>query len=207
MAVPASFALEISLMEFQACRSRSGNSYVLVWWQVVEVSHRNFGGTCSVWIQRVSWASEISHLVGWWSGCEHLDNGYHTYPQADALCHDRLIRSVHVWRSGPQANHVALSPPAIRHQLLTEGIWGHCIHGLHGPLIGRPADGTFHTSKAKVYPAGLNTVIGTEMFNFAMHFLDCCADPVLPEVLLPYLEQSFMDHNTIQPDYHGGGIM
>ena len=75
--------------------------------------------------------------------------------------------------------------------------------GTHGPLIGRQADG--QTSKAKVYPVGLNTRIGTEMFSFAVNFLDGCKEQVLPEVFFPDLEQSFMDHNALQPDYHGVG--
>ena len=59
--------------------------------------------------------------------------------------------------------------PEVRHRLLLQGDWGRCHHppGHHGPLISRQSHGTFHTGKAKIYPEGMNDIIGTAMFRFA----------------------------------------
>ena len=77
--------------------------------------------------------------------------------------------------------------PAICHMLLRKGLWGRCVHATatHGPLIGKQEDGAFQTSKAKIYPIGLNTIISLEMFRFALHFVDSGTETELPEVFLP----------------------
>ena len=75
--------------------------------------------------------------------------------------------------------------------------------GTHGPLIGKQEDGSFQTSKAKIYPIGLNTIISLEMFRFALRFVDSGTETELPEVFLPYHADGFVDRTTVQPDYHG----
>ena len=95
--------------------------------------------------------------------------------------------------------------PEVRHRLLLQGDWGRCNHepGRHGPLIGRQQDGTFQTSKAKIYPEGLNDIIGTAMFRFALQHDSNAVESTLPQDFFPYLEQSFQAHDTVQPDFHG----
>ena len=96
--------------------------------------------------------------------------------------------------------------PDVRHELLLKGIWGRCSHAPddHGPLIGRQSDSSFNTAKAKKYPVGMNEVIWRgNMFRFAVQFADTEPADSLPAEVNPYLEQSFQDHCTVQPDFHG----
>lgn len=96
--------------------------------------------------------------------------------------------------------------PAVRDVLLKRGNFGRCNHphGEHTALIGREADGTFHTAKAKVYPYGLNKVLGDALFNAAMQWAQQEVQDTLPPEFTPYMEQSCHDGDVIQPDYHGG---
>jgi hypothetical protein len=71
-------------------------------------------------------------------------------------------------------------------------------------LIGRETDGTFHTAKAKVYPYGLNKILGEALFNAAMQWSHLEVADTLPPDFHPYLEQSCHDAGVVQPDYHGG---
>lgn len=59
--------------------------------------------------------------------------------------------------------------PEVRLTLLQKGRAGRCSHlpNAHEALIGKQSDGSFQTAKAKVYPAGLNEVLGNAMFSFA----------------------------------------
>ena len=95
--------------------------------------------------------------------------------------------------------------PEVRDQLLMKGDWGRCNHapGTHGPLIGRQEDGTFHTAKAKIYPAGLNYTIGTAMFQFALRMATDSVAAQLPDEFEAFLEQCFHESTTVQPDFHG----
>ena len=96
--------------------------------------------------------------------------------------------------------------PRVRDRLLCRGNYGRCHHpkGAHVALIGRQEDGSFHTAKAKVYPFGLNKILGEEMFRSAMQWHHLNVAETLPEEFTPYLEQSSHDPSVIQPDYHGG---
>ena len=96
--------------------------------------------------------------------------------------------------------------PRVRDLLLGRGCYGRCHHppGSHVALIGRETDGTFHTAKAKVYPYGLNKILGEALFKAAMQWSDLDVVDTLPEDFLPYLEQSCHDAGVVQPDYHGG---
>ena len=99
-----------------------------------------------------------------------------------------------------------LRMPEVRDQLMLRGIYGRCNHpaGAHAALIGREQDGTFNTAKAKVYPYGLNRLLGTAMFRAAAKLAGYCSTTELPEELEPYLEQSHQEQGVVQPDYHGG---
>ena len=96
--------------------------------------------------------------------------------------------------------------PRVRDKLLGRGRSGRCNHqpGAHVALIGREEDGTFHTAKAKVYPYGLNKILGEALFDAAVQWqhLDIATD--LPKEFTPYLEQSCHAPEVVQPDYHGG---
>lgn len=96
--------------------------------------------------------------------------------------------------------------PRVRDLLLGRGCYGRCHHppGSHVALIGRETDGTFHTAKAKVYPYGLNKILGEALFNAAMQWSHLEVADTLPPDFHPYLEQSCHDAGVVQPDYHGG---
>ena len=95
--------------------------------------------------------------------------------------------------------------PTIRHALLRKGRYGRCDHATkaHDILIGKQDNGKYQTSKAKVYPAGLNQVIGQAMFSFAASLATDAIDTQLPAEFEPFLEQSFENIDIIQPDFHG----
>eukprot|EP00435_Cladocopium_sp_Y103_P046244 s495_g13.t1 len=95
--------------------------------------------------------------------------------------------------------------PRVRSDLLLMGDQGRCPHlpGEHAALIGRQEDGSFCTAKAKVYPPGLNLVLGRAMFAFAQSIAAPTQATELPSVFQPYTEQAFADDSTVQPDYHG----
>ena len=85
------------------------------------------------------------------------------------------------------------------------GRMGRCDHaaGAHRALIGKQEDGTFHTARAKIYPARMNEIIGVAMHDFAQDLAHEEVDTALPDELAVYTEQQFMDKTTVQPDYHG----
>lgn len=82
---------------------------------------------------------------------------------------------------------------------------GRCSHaaGTHQALIGRKEDNTFQTSRAKIYPAGLNKVLGTAMYRFAASLATSGCDKELPDVFAELVEQQVFCEDVIQPDYHG----
>lgn len=96
--------------------------------------------------------------------------------------------------------------PEVRDQLLQRGNGGRCNHpaGTHVALIGRENDGSFHTAKAKVYPYGLNQILGCALFRAAAKLADHSTQVTLPQELEPYLEQCHQEAAVVQPDYHGG---
>ena len=98
--------------------------------------------------------------------------------------------------------------PRVRERLLSSGEWGRCSHGpkAHGALIGRQHDGTFNTAKAKVYPPGLNRILGEEMYRFAVTLTAPATDAEIPAVFAEFQQRQIFDANTVQPDYHGGTV-
>ena len=95
--------------------------------------------------------------------------------------------------------------PEVRHSLLQKGRVGRCNHlpNAHEALIGKQSDGSYQTAKAKVYPPGLNRVLGQAMFSFAAKLSTGTEDRQLPTEFHPFLQQTFEEHTVIQPDYHG----
>ena len=96
----------------------------------------------------------------------------------------------------------------VRTALLQQGDFGRCHHqhGTHDALIGKQADGSFNTAKAKIYPPGLNAILGSAMHSFAEKLVANGNNTEWPKAFAPYLEQQFLDHDVIQPDNHGGGL-
>ena len=99
-----------------------------------------------------------------------------TSSNCNAFC--RELRSMFLWRGGSQA------------KLLQMGDWGRCHHppNTHVALIGRQEDGSFFTARAKVYPAGLNMILGQAMYTFASRLAASAAVETLPDAFEPYLE-------------------
>ena len=94
--------------------------------------------------------------------------------------------------------------PEVRHNLLLKGQWGRCNHApdVHGPLIGKQADGSFNTAKAKIYPVALNRVLADAMFRFVLEFMDCNITHELPGDFQAYQADGFVERATVQPDYY-----
>ena len=99
-----------------------------------------------------------------------------------------------------------LRMPWVRENLLSRGLGGRCPHGkgAHRGLIGRLSPSSFQTSRAKVYPPGLNKTLvgGVLQFISEMEWDGCSADS-LPEEYRPMVAEVFVDRATVQPDYHG----
>eukprot|EP00435_Cladocopium_sp_Y103_P043513 s216_g12.t1 len=95
--------------------------------------------------------------------------------------------------------------PQVRSELLQLGDFGRCphVHGEHEALIGRQQDGSFQTSKAKIYPHGLNLILGRAMFHFAHKLAGEQVESRLPEIFEPYTVQQFAESGIVQPDFHG----
>ena len=92
-----------------------------------------------------------------------------------------------------------------RQDFLSLGWSGRCHHapGTHQALIGKQADGSFQTAKAKIYPEMMNYILGAAMHAFAADMANPDVVTALPGDFHPYLEQQFMDHTVVQKDYHG----
>ena len=84
------------------------------------------------------------------------------------------------------------------------GLMGRCSHppGTHDPLIGKQNNGEYNTAKAKIYPPGLNAVLGEELCHFAASLGTEGRDTTLPSVFAPLLSQQQFDNLTVQPDFH-----
>ena len=95
--------------------------------------------------------------------------------------------------------------PKARQDFLSLGWSGRCHHapGTHQALIGKQADGSFQTAKAKIYPEMMNYILGAAMHAFAADMANPAVVTTLPNDFHPYLEQQFMDHTVVQKDYHG----
>ena len=78
--------------------------------------------------------------------------------------------------------------------------------GAHTALIGRQQDGSFHTAKAKVYPPGLNRILGDEMYRFDRSLVAAGTAQRLPAVFDTFEQMQIFDSATVQPDFHGSDV-
>ena len=172
-----------------------------------EVPARCVGGTSHDGHERISRASSVSNLVHSRIPCQHLGDRSAHPTEKPGLLFSRELRSVHGRCVGKKPTTLLLLRlPRVRDILLRRGCSGRCNHppGSHVALIGRELDGTFHTAKAKVYPYGLNKILGEALFQAATQWSDLDVAQSLPDDFTPYLEQSCHDAAVVQPDYHGG---
>ena len=99
-----------------------------------------------------------------------------------------------------------LRMPWVRESLLSKGRGGRCPHGkgAHSGLIGRQSPTSFHTSRAKVYPPGLNRLLADGVLQFVSTFdEDHCSLNSLPDEYKDLIGHAFVASSTVQPDYHG----
>ena len=95
---------------------------------------------------------------------------------------------------------------AFRHAILNTGLGGRCNHSklAHEQLQGRDEHGVFRTAVGKIYPVGLNQMLGRAVCRFAHQtFGDRLLHNELPNDLQCFRQQIFEDQCTVQPDYHG----
>ena len=86
---------------------------------------------------------------------------------------------------------------------LTRGNRGRCSHiSGHQPLRGIQCNGTFHTAKAKIYPAAMNKAIATAVSRFLTERQLKSNWSRLPEDLQELNCTDLTDEAIIQPDYH-----
>ena len=95
--------------------------------------------------------------------------------------------------------------PRVRARILQLGEMCRCPHGpqAHQALIGRQPDGSFHTSRAKVYPKGLNVILGEELYRFATQLGASHVQNSMPEAFATLAGEQLFCESLIQPDYHG----
>ena len=95
--------------------------------------------------------------------------------------------------------------PSVRCQLLARGEMGRCNHGrgAHEALIGKRADGSYNTARAKVYPTGLNELLGCAMYHFAASMITSEIEHTLPDVFRSLADEQVFGRDEIQPDFHG----
>ena len=99
-----------------------------------------------------------------------------------------------------------LRMPWVRECLLSRGCGGRCPHGkgAHKSLIGLITPSSFHTSRAKVYPPGLNRLLADGILQYISNFDDDhCSQHSLPEDFTDLIGHAFVEKSTVQPDYHG----
>ena len=96
--------------------------------------------------------------------------------------------------------------PWVREHLLSRGRGGRCPHGrnAHQGLIGRLSPTSFQTSRAKIYPHGLNQALVDGVLQYvALMDSDHLSTNSLPEDFIPLVESTFVDLAFVQPDFHG----
>ena len=96
--------------------------------------------------------------------------------------------------------------PWVRETLLSKGLGGRCPHGkgAHRGLIGRMSPTAFHTSRAKIYPPGLNKTLVGGVLQFVSEVdVDHCSENSLPDEYSALVADVFVDSAHVQPDYHG----
>ena len=168
-----------------------------------------FGGApdaCSrTWIMRVPGTPSISSLA-YATEALHLSG---------PLMQCVSLRDWHVSKFAPSINAYtglcATKPTTLmllrlstfRDITLTRGNRGRCSHiSGHQPLRGIQCNGTFHTAKAKIYPAAMNKAIATAVSRFLTERQLKSNWSRLPEDLQELNCTDLTDEAIIQPDYH-----
>lgn len=93
-----------------------------------------------------------------------------------------------------------------RQAVLRKGFGGRCNHSqmAHEQLQGRNSAGEFRTAVGKIYPVGLNQLLGRAVCRFAREtFSGELLHRELPESFFCFRHQIFEDQGAVQPDYHG----
>lgn len=90
-----------------------------------------------------------------------------------------------------------------RKHVLRLGNTGRCNppKGSHDGLAGRDDDGSFKTSRCKVYPAEMNRTLAQSIVQFAQRFFaGCTVATELPVPLRPYQDAAFAQPDLVQQD-------
>eukprot|EP00435_Cladocopium_sp_Y103_P025543 s4003_g6.t1 len=95
--------------------------------------------------------------------------------------------------------------PALRHIILRTGSWGRCCHGphAHDQLQGREVDGSFRTSRCKVYPEQLNIALADAIARQARSvYSGLTFGNELHSDFLPFGHSDFVEEAEVQPDFY-----
>eukprot|EP00438_Fugacium_kawagutii_P023631 Skav205987 [mRNA] locus=scaffold442:1074405:1084446:- [translate_table: standard] len=97
--------------------------------------------------------------------------------------------------------------PWVRAELLKRGDCGRCCHGprAHKALAGKDSEGAFCTGRGKIYPRGLNEILGRGLARFVRSLgpYEHVLSSQLPQEF-EIFQQDIHEHaNVVQPDYHG----
>ena len=86
---------------------------------------------------------------------------------------------------------------------------GRCTHGVgaHIQLRGHDCDGSFRTSRCKIYPQDLNEALANAVFEFCQQtFAGVALHSELAPELQPFVCSDFVEHSEVQPDYYGARV-
>ena len=99
---------------------------------------------------------------------------------------------------------LAIRLEEFRTEILRHGHGGRCCHaGGHTPLKGKDSSGAFMTARAKIYPPGLNSLLGRAIVAFVAKRHSDFSATDLPSELLPFRNHLFAANHVVQPDFHG----
>ena len=95
---------------------------------------------------------------------------------------------------------------SLRSDILQLGCSGRCNHGpnAHVKLSGKDEDGSYKTSRGKVYPPRMNLLIGRAIVRYIheYHGMNFNGEK-LPDEFDRFNVNIFSDNHTVQPDYYG----
>ena len=101
---------------------------------------------------------------------------------------------------------VLLRLRSFRDDILKLGCRGRCNHGpnAHVALSGKDVDGSFKTSRGKIYPPQLNLLIGRAIAQYIREYHGWnFSGERLPDEFERFTATIFADDHTVQPDYYG----
>ena len=102
-----------------------------------------------------------------------------------------------------------LRMPGFRRRVMHRGRSGRCTHGVgaHIQLRGHDCDGSFRTSRCKIYPQDLNEALANAVFEFCQQtFAGVALHSELAPELQPFVCSDFVEHSEVQPDYYGARV-